>query len=411
MIQDSTSKRMRFSSNCRGERRSLFHFRKALKLKQIIMLAIILVLISAANAQWTEPDSTQIQQPGPGAQAPWISNDNLRLYVSSPADLAVFTRASPDSPWGPMQMLPDHINLTPTQRCPAESPTGDTLYFIGDERTDCTSYGSYDVYFTVRTDSGWGTVQNPGPNVNSADREFSVGISRDGSILLVASARGGMMVAQLYWSDKQSDGTWGPLNSFGPGINDPIFESKEHPCLSPDNNSLFFWRMAPVLDDIWVSQRIDGQWQTAVRLPAPINGPGATMEEDPCLGADGRTLWFRKSYTSGYDYLIVVSVDTSVHSTNEQYELPHLSSPRLSTQIDSFGNINLSVSGINLRGIQEIQIHNILGRFVQTEKLQFTISNSQSIAILPSINLPSGTYIASLPLSQGTLNAKFIKVN
>ena len=172
-----------------------------------IAVLIGLFAVRSAAAQWTEPDSTWVPQLGPGLQAPWISNDNLRLYASSPADLWMICRPSPDSAWGEWEMLPEHINATATQRCPAESPTGDTLYFIGDPRTDCPSYGSYDVYFTVRTDTGWGPVQNPGLNVNSVHREFSVGISRNGSILLVAAARTGTFEAQLYWCEKQEDGS------------------------------------------------------------------------------------------------------------------------------------------------------------------------------------------------------------
>ena len=370
----------------------------------------IMLLTTAAWGQWTEPDTTWVPQIGGGIQAPWISNDNLRLYCSSPRDLYVISRVHPDSAWGEWQLLPPHINSTPTQRCPAESPTGDTLYFIGDVRTDCESYGSYDVFYTVRTgpcDTCWGPVQNPGPDVNSSRREFSVGISRDGSILLVASNRLGTYGAELYWHDKQLDGTWGLANHFGPEIND-INRSEEHPCLSPDNLRLLFWRDTPVLNDIWESRRLNGEWQQATRLPAPVNGPGMTREEDPCLSVDGRTLWFRKTIDDGFHYHLVVSVDTSVNAAGRPSAQPSRAQPTLHVDSDSAGNLTLKVEGQQVEGDHTVLVYDLLGRESGRYVVHFSRQGTLSISRLTLPDLPSGTYILSLQLPSGALSAKYV---
>ena len=383
-------------------------------MKLILLMVTWLMFSTSGWGQWTEPDSTWCPQPGPGAQAPWISNDNLRLYISSPADLAMFERPHPDSAWGPMQMLPPHINSTATQRSPAESPTGDTLYFIGDPRSDCPSYGSYDIYFTVRTDTGWGPAQNPGLNVNSNHREFSVGISRDGSILLVAAARNGTFEAQLFWCALQEDGTWGEAIDFGPAINNPTFDGKEHPTLSPDNNRLLFCHRSVMLGDIWESHKVDGVWQQAVPLPTPVNnwpGPDVTREEDPCLALDGRTLWFRKTWTQFYDYQIMVSIDTSVLSVPDYQSAAPTGEPSLSVSADSFGSLQLCVSGMVFQGLNEVQVHDILGRLVTTQVTFFARNNVNSSATVTVSDLPSGTYVISIPTLKGTLSAKFITIN
>lgn len=375
------------------------------------LLSILgLILTTAAWGQWTEPDTTWVPQIGGGIQAPWISNDNLRLYCSSPRDLYVISRVHPDSAWGEWQLLPPHINLTPTQRCPAESPTGDTLYFIGDVRTDCESYGSYDVFFTVRSgpcDTCWGPVHNPGPQVNSNLREFSVGISRDGSVLLVASNRLGTYGAELYWHDRQPDGTWGPANYFGPEIND-INRSEEHPCLSADNQRLLFWRDTPVLNDIWESRRVGGEWQQATRLPAPVNGPGMTREEDPCLAVDGRTLWFRKTIDDGFHYHLVVSVDTSVSTVNARPWERSRIKPALYVSTDSAGSLILRVEGEHIEGAQTVVIYDLLGRENARLRVRFWRDGGGSRASLLLRDLPSGTYILSLRLSTGALSAKYV---
>jgi hypothetical protein len=377
------------------------------------LLPLLFFLTTTAWGQWTEPDTTQVPQLGIGAQAPWISNDNLRLYCSSPRDLYVISRVHPDSSWSEWQLLPPHINLTPTQRCPAESPTGDTLYFIGDVRTDCESYGSYDVFYTVRTgscDTCWGPVHNPGPQVNSNLREFSVGISRDGSTLLVASNRLGTYEADLYWHEKQPDGTWGPANHFGPEIND-INEGEEHPCLSPDNNTLFFCRHGAMLGDLWMSRRVGGVWQQAGPLPSPPNNwPVVTRDEDPCLALDGRTLWFRQTTDDFFHYHIVVSVDTSISSALSRPAEPSRVRPVLHISTDIAGWLMLKVEGGRAEGDNTVVIYDVLGRESGRYVVRFSWDGALSTSRLQLTDLPSGTYILSLQLPSGALSAKYVMV-
>ena len=381
-------------------------------MRRVLMVVGLLWAMSSGLGQWTEPDSTWCPQPGPVVQAPWISNDNLRLYFSSTSDLFYFERVSPESVWSAPQALPPHVNLTPTQRCPAESPTGDTLYFVGDERSDCPSYGSYDIFFTVRTDTGWGQVQNPGLNVNSSHREFSVGISRDGSILLVAAARNGTFEAQLFWCALQEDGTWGEAIDFGPAINDPTFDGKEHPTLSPDNSRLIFCHRGPMLNDIWQSRKVGGVWQQSEPLSSPPNNwPVLSLDVDPCIAPDGATLWFRQANWDGYFYKIMVSVDTSVLFVPDITPRPTMTDPTFSATADSFGNLRLTISGMRILGGHRVEIHDILGRLVLSRNVNFDGGSSESMGFLPAIKLSSGTYIASILTLKGTLSAKFITTN
>jgi hypothetical protein len=379
--------------------------------ERMMMKFLFLVLLCAfsAFAQWTEPDSTACPQPGSGVQAPWISNDNLRLYFCSSRDLAVTSRASQDSSWRPFIILPPHINLTETQRSPAESPTGDSLYFIGDPRTDCISYGSYDVYYTIRTgpcDTCWGQVFNAGPNVNTNARAYSVGISRDGSTLLVAA---GYLAADLYWHTKQPDGTWGPANDFGPAINDQIW-SEEHPSLSPDNQTLFFFRDSPVLYDIWSSRELNDQWQVAERLPAPVNGPGMTMEQDPCIAVDGRTLWYTKSWTRDYDFHIVISVDTSSISVTHRRNSQMYVATTLNVSIDSANELSLEISGNPLRGTYEVRIFNISGQLVEAKSVRFQHNGEKNSARLAFQNITTGTYFVSINIRGKVYSSKFVSL-
>ncbi len=378
-------------------------------MNHLIRVLLLVILVSPSLAQWTAPEPINLQ-PGPGAKAPWISNDGLRLYFSGTASLAVMTRVHPDSAWNEWHELPLHINSTPTQQCPAESPSGDTLYFIGDPRLSCDNFGLWDVYYTVRNDTGWGPVQNAGSNVSSPRREFSVGISRDGSTLLVASNRFGIYWADLYYHEKQEDGTWGQAIRFGPEIND-VNEGDEHASLSPDGNRLYYRRDGFSLNEIYRSTKSGGIWQLGSALPSPPNNwQGITWDEDPCIAADGRTLYFVQAADSGdHLYRIVTSVDTTVAAISTHPSAPAIQSPELTITTDTSGNLRLVVTGTVIHGAQQVEVHDILGRRVGMYMQQFTASNGNSVANAPPLTLPSGTYIVSLQLFGGTLSAKYIR--
>jgi hypothetical protein len=253
-------------------------------------------------------------------------------------------------------------------------------------------------------------VQNAGVNVSSDHREFSVGISRDGSILLVASNRGGFIEAKLYWHEKQPDGTWGLANYFPPEINE-INSGEEHPCLSPDNNTLFFCHLYVMLGDIWVSRKVNGVWQQAGPLPSPPNNwPAVTFDKDPCLASDGRTLWFVQAPYVGSPNRIMVSVDTSIDAIPPRPLRSVDQSPTLSVSTDPSGGLQLTVEGSRVLGEQIVEIHDMLGRRVASHTVHFSFQGSYTTTIVPVAVLPSGTYIVSIPLPNGALSAKYVHV-
>ncbi|RPH93494.1 hypothetical protein EHM69_10170, partial [candidate division KSB1 bacterium] len=152
-------------------------------MRKLFPTILLYLYAGIAFAQWTEP-VPMVPQPGNACIQPWISNDGLRLYFGTVAPLAMMVRDSINGPWSEPLFLPDHINMTNHQRSPCESPSGDTLYFMSFQRGDVICYGGYDIYYSVRTDTGWGPVFNAGPNCKSKQNEWTVGIRRVGSILL-----------------------------------------------------------------------------------------------------------------------------------------------------------------------------------------------------------------------------------
>jgi hypothetical protein len=310
----------------------------------------LLIWVSISFAQWTEPERIAPDMAA-GWRQPWISNSGTRLYLSSMTDIYMSTRVNPWG-WTTPAILPEHINNIGDVRSPCESPSGDTLYFTS---WDFIEPNGWEVYYCVRTDSGWGPVVNAGPPVNTVDMEESVGISRDGSMLLVQSG------FRIYYHEKQEDGTWGPPIDFGigeGGIED------EHPSLSPDNSRLFFARRGANHGDIMESRKVDGFWQAPVPLPNPLINGTMTQELDPCFRNDGRTLIFRKG-TPGENYLYS-TVDTTVL---DAFDIPaEINGFSLAVFPNPFNNTNtISLSIPSYDRDVEIAIINTLGQIVNRE--------------------------------------------
>jgi hypothetical protein len=268
----------------------------------------------------------------------------------------------------PWRMLPAHLNFTPTQRSPCESPNGDTLYFISAPRNDAEGYGDLDVYYSVLSDTGWGQVFNAGPNVNSSEREWSVSVSRDGTLLVVTSDRNEASYGShdLYYHEKQTDGTWGEAINFGPGVNS--WDDEENGSLSSVNDRLFFYKLGPSLGNVWESRRVDGVWQPAVSLPEPVNSTTVT-EMDPCIASDGRTLWYRKGITYPISFQIYTTVDTSVL---DAVDIPAaINGFSLLAYPNPFNNTNtITLSIPSYDREVEISIVNTLGQIVNHETVQ-----------------------------------------
>jgi hypothetical protein len=299
-------------------------------------------------------------------KCPWISGDGLRLYGSTSSSLYwVPIQMGAQPPW---RMLPAHLNSTPTQRSPCESPGGDTLYFISAPREDAEGYGDLDVYYSVMSDTGWGQVFNAGPNVNSPEREWSVSVSRDGTLLVVTSDRDSASYGShdLFYHEKQTDGTWGEAINFGPNVN--TYRDEENGSLSPNNDRLFFYTLGPYSGNVWESRMVEGQWQTAVSLPEPVNSMTET-EMDPCIAIDGRTLWYRKGVTFPISFQIYTTVDTTVL---DAYDIPaEINSFSLLVYPNPFNSANtITLSIPSYDREVDISIINSLGQIVNRETVR-----------------------------------------
>ncbi len=181
----------------------------------------------------------------------------------------------------------------------------------------------------------WSKAQHVPPPIFTTQSEAPTGVSPEGSRLLLFGnylmTEGGSVVqhsapgtlagkANLFYSDKQPNGTWGPVKAFPWPINSGYYESDAK--LSSDGKELFFVSDRPGAiggfhpkprmggtgvfyhgslwgnTDIYVSlKQPDGSWATPINLGPTINTPFA--ERTPFLHPDGKTLYFSSEGHAG----------------------------------------------------------------------------------------------------------------
>jgi len=136
-----------------------------------------------------------------------------------------------------------------------------------------------DIFHSVFDGEKWSDPKRLGPNINTKYRETHASLSADGQQLYITSDRkGGFGGFDIYISQKQTDGTWGPAKNLGPIIN----TSKDEigPYIHPDGITLYFSSDGhPGMGgfDVFFSEKKDnGEWYEPENIGFPLN----TVEHD-----------------------------------------------------------------------------------------------------------------------------------
>ena len=158
---------------------------------------------------------------------------------------------------------------------------------------DVDEYGEYmeDIYISKKVNGEWSTPQNM-EWINTAGHEAAVGLSPDGSqlIIFIGDVKGG---GDIFYCKQNKDGSWVKPKSFSKEISK---KSSYEPSavISNDGNRLFFVSNRDGgyggLDIYVATKDKKGNWEDPVNLGPTIN---SEYDEDaPFLDIDGVTLYF-----------------------------------------------------------------------------------------------------------------------
>ena len=125
------------------------------------------------------------------------------------------------SDWSAPINLGPVVNSTATDRGPAISKDGLSLYFASTRVPG--SFGGEDIYVSQREsqDSEWGPPVNLGPTINTTANEMVPAFSRDGHLMFFASNRPGSAGVDIWVSRRQQthdDFGWQPPENLGAGV-------------------------------------------------------------------------------------------------------------------------------------------------------------------------------------------------
>ena len=173
--------------------------------------------------------------------------------------------------WTFPQSLSKNINSSLNEGTCTISADGRRLIF-----TSCVgrqSYGSCDLYESIRTGEEWSVPKNLGPMVNSAEWESQPSLSADGRMLyFVSDRRGGLGRRDIWVSELDDNGNWTRARNLGAPVNTSGDEVS--PFIHVNNRTLYFASNGHAGFggfDIFYSEKTADGWSVPVNMGKPLN--------------------------------------------------------------------------------------------------------------------------------------------
>jgi Tol biopolymer transport system component len=199
----------------------------------------------------------------------------------------------------------------------AFSPDGTTLFVYKDD-------GGGDIYFSERNKDGtWSSLEALPGVINSSYRESSISITKDGELLYFASERpGGFGGSDIYVCTKDSRGEWSRVKNLGSAINTEYDE--DGPFIDYDGKALYFssrGRKGMGGFDIFKSNLLDkekNECSDPENMGYPINSP----DDDVFFSGtkDGKRWYYSSVRGDGLGYSDIYKIEPSIEEKKPPVE-------------------------------------------------------------------------------------------
>lgn len=169
--------------------------------------------------------------------------------------------------WTPSEKISDKINTASHEASITMSVDGQYFFLYKGDR------GGGNLYLSQLIDEEWTKPKSLGKNVNTRYWETSASLSADGkSLYFTSDRRKGMGRRDIYKSELQPDGEWGPAENLGNLINTQYDE--ESPFIMPDGKTLYFSSQGHNSMggfDIFKSVYENDSWSVPENIGYPLN--------------------------------------------------------------------------------------------------------------------------------------------
>ena len=201
---------------------------------------------------------------------PVVSGDESKIAFISKLQFydAVFYAEKVNGEWSPPRNIVPELGVDGDVYPTALSYNGtELLVYRNDDYIG-------NIYYSRFVNEKWTPLQKLGDNINTKYWESHASFSKDGKVLYFSSNRkGGFGGLDIYKSNRQTNGNWGPAENLGPVINTK--HNDDTPFITEDGEKIYFcsyghYSMGGY--DLFMSKKnTDGTWAQPVNLGFPLN--------------------------------------------------------------------------------------------------------------------------------------------
>jgi outer membrane protein OmpA-like peptidoglycan-associated protein len=295
--------------------------------------------------------------------------------------------------WSPAKQLSRNVNTDRHDAVAGLAPDGSKLYVYRNIGND-----GGDLYESVLFGLDWEEPVRMNKNINTKYHESTVSLSFDGKrLFFVSNKETGLGAEDIYYSDMDVNGEWGPARNIGPEINTKYRE--EGVFMHPDGVSLYFSSQGHGsmggFDIFKCTLDEDGKWSAPVNLGYPINGP----DDDVffVVSGSGNRAYFASAKQGGY-------------GEQDLYKITFLGpekAPMMNSQDQLIAAVGRTVSHFRTEGAVEVKSAHltILKGLVMDEKSQkplesvIELTDNEKNIVLATFksNSSTGKYLVTLP--------------